>query len=302
MTSKSVWYEVPSEKNHYISVFKTSDDMWRYADTTPASSSAGHRSSRSENYEFRQVHSFGEAVGLGTTTGWAEGATKMRKARKRLRSINLNIHGSRRKRIISPVGGRVHIPRFLAGDVKHFIRHKRTRTPDGSNVSIGVECGMLGFTSSDEIINRGIAVSALVKAIEDMGISVELTGLHSANGTGGGGYLFTTAHKIKRAGSYVNDERIAMALAHPATHRCAVFSVRETIKKSIFEAQLGGSMGSTTDTPENTRSALGIDYHLGNINSGSFCWSTPTDEEITEWIMSTLKDITDAKGIKTLGR
>lgn len=300
MTPQSAWYEIPTEKHHFISVFRTTDDMWRYADTAPAPGTGGYRSSRNEDYDFRNVHTWEEAVRLGTVEGWLEGATRMRDARRRLRSINLTVRGARRRRIVSPVGGTIHIPRFLAGDVKHMVRHKKLRTGDGTNVSIGVECGMLSFTSSDEIINRGVAVSALVRAIEDMGISVELTALHSAQGTGSGGYLFTTAHKVKRAGSYVNDERIAMTLAHPATHRCAVFAVRETIKADIYENQLSGTMGRTVDTPESTRIELGIDYHLGNINAGSFCWDTPTDDQITEWIMSKLEAIKRSKNIKTL--
>jgi len=296
---KNTWKKVPGMPagNAYYCIFGSTDDLWHVGDAELETLESINRDSRNTgNKGWCGTESWEEAYDLGALRGWPDGARKMREMRSRINALHLSLLGSRRKKIIKPVGSRVHIPRFVAGDHNHMFRYKKRRTGDGTHVRFGVECGMLGFVSAEQAANRGIAVAALLKVVEDTGISVDLIALHTASCKGG---IMTCAHRVKKAGSYMNDERIAMALAHPSTHRRGAFAIRE-LWDDEFEKMVGNGYGSTRPTPAEVLKQMGIDHHITTIHADSMNWGSPSDKEIVGWVLRQFEAICTAKDIRAI--
>jgi hypothetical protein len=288
---KNPWSVIEEKGSKYlISVYDSVDQMWLDAREPVAMRS---RSSRDRGADWSGTDTFDEAFELGTRKGWLEGAQLATETRKKLGKIEAAMQGSRTFKFNTVVGGSVNIPRFVGGDKRHMTRRKRKRTGDGTHVTIGIECGMLGGVSAEACSQRGCALSALVRAIENTGISVELTALHTAS-TGGEWRSATTAVRVKRAGTYMNDERIAMALGNAASHRRGVFSIREMFPQ--FRQAFPG-YGSTCNTPEFIRERLHVDYHIYNIHDDSFRWGRASDEEVVKWVRERFDEIVKQKRI-----
>ena len=291
------------DDDNEVAVYDSIDSLWEDAaiKQTPAYVTGSSRQSRST----KPTKSWDLGVGfekgykLGTTEGWLEGAQTATRVRKQMKRLNARLEGSKVVRKDMVAGGTVNIGKFVGGAKKHMIRRKRIRTADGTHVTIGVENSALCYVESKEMVNRGCAISGLIQAIENMGISVELTQLHTSKSSVNysNDTRYTVAAKVKRAGTYMNDERIAMALGHPATFRRGVFGIKER-HPDFFEV-FGDGYGRTKETSEVVRKALGVDYHIRSIHDDQTEWGDITEDQMVAWVESKFDEVMKSKNIRT---
>jgi hypothetical protein len=285
-------WHTPKPRLH-LAYFNCVEDMWRASRDRECDGSGN--SSRTGSETFTETSSFEEAFAMGTSKGWVEGATQLRQITARLGRVNAILAGERITKSVSVAGPVLHPQRFIAGDKRHMTRKRRIRTADGTKIRLGVECATLGHMQATAYMTRGVAIAALVKVLENSGISVEVTGLWTSYDNKGD--VTSIVANIKKAGVMASDERMAMCMAHPSTFRRGCFGIKEARKD--FDSTFGCGYGSTTSMPEKYLKDLGVDHHIKDIHSDGVDWDSASDDEIVVWIRSTLDKIKEKKGIKS---
>lgn len=284
---------VTVDKGFEVARYNTLDAMWEDA-MLDERLGTGERSSRSGSKSFCGTKSIKEAYEMGTFRGWVEGAEKARKLLQDIPSLNKLLSGSRMVKRVRPVGGHVHMQRFVAGDKSHMITRKRMRTSDGTHISIGVESAAICWVTDEQIMNRGAAVTALVQALESKGLSTELSIISTIKGRENDTHVCQV--KVKPAGQYLNLERMAMGIGHPSTFRRGVFGIMERHER--FSKVFSYGYGSVKVMNKKQAEQIGLDYYVKGIDHDSMDWTANKPKAVTKWITDMYQAVLERKNIK----
>lgn len=161
--------------------------------------------------------------------GWSEGA-------EQVESLLDKVEGEIRKLLpmqrntMRPamVGGRVSVPAFLAGHPRQFLTLKR-EAATCKTITMAVNVGASCTVSAETMMRRGVAIAAVVRALEQRRVRVELVATITSYDKNYPGGCIAAAITIKRAADKLQADTVAFALAH--------FSFARRIGFACFEAQ-----------------------------------------------------------------
>jgi len=199
------------------------------AGTYASSTNAGHSPSQDWDLNCGWLG----ALGL-STYGWPEGRESLDEVRVAQRSM-LERGGASYEWDVT--GMAPDIAAFLTGDPEHFINWSDDEPRPA--VRIGYTGCYHAGTEAEEAVNMGGAVLTLVEALEAAGYAVELT---SGFRTIAEPYLTELNVVLKRSDEYVDLDRVAFALVHPAFFRRLYFRYLELLPADYQDA-LGGGYG-----------------------------------------------------------
>jgi hypothetical protein len=148
-------------------------------------------------------------------------------------------------------GESVDVGRYLSGEPECMI--SELVTPQ-SAVKVLVNISAASACDATIMFNRGIALAAIIHALQSSGRGVSLTIVE--NVTGGRGEHETTV-ELQRFGDYINPGRLAFWVAHPAALRRCVFRYNEQQSNAVrdqFGFRDGGGYGYPNEMSETARS------------------------------------------------
>lgn len=139
-------------------------------------------------------------------------------------------------------GFAVDMAAFLSGEAECMVYPVPTASPRSTKVvRIHYNTGAQAFVDPQAMINRGVAIIALVDALNGMGVNCEVW-TESACKPNSGRTLGTVLTCIKQAHEPADVNRLMFALANPAMHRRITFAARVASKLPNIEQ--GGDCSS----------------------------------------------------------
>lgn len=162
------------------------------------------------NTNFSQARTMAE-------TGWQEMGGELW---KQIASLAVKIDPGVRESF-DVTGEAVDVGRYLGGEPECMFT--QTITPM-SAVSVMVNISARYDANAEHIFNRGIAVAAVIHALQAAGRGVALSACESVSGAGGSHETFIT---LQEFGEYINPARLAFWAAHPAALRRCIFRYNE---------------------------------------------------------------------------
>lgn len=173
--------------------------------------------------------------------GWSEGAEKVKSLLDKVDDeVRAMLPEQRITQRPAMVGGRVSVPAYLAGHPKQFMQMKRIAA-QCKTVTLNVSVGISGGISSETYLIRGVALCALVQALERRRVRVELV-ISFANQVSSQSCPTGTigaAVVVKKATEKLMPDWIAFCLAHPAWHRRLNFAWKEGLPNDYVQKQGG---------------------------------------------------------------
>lgn len=252
-----------------------------YADETSQGFNGGSygiaSSRRNPTSEWFGKCSYEQAQEL-SRSGWSEGAQKvddlMDKVDDHIRAV---IPMTRSRLVPAMVGARVNVPAFLAGHPKQYIHQIKA---DGSTRTVRIAM-LLSASSSveaDTMIRRGVAVAAVVRALEARRVRCEVIGSFDNTGMDWAQPRLKIAVCIKKAADKLDPGAVAFALAHPAFYRRLGFAMWEGACQ-LNKGNMPGGYGSVP-----------MDFAIPDaLNLGSIpCY---TDASMQEFVTQQVKSI-----------
>jgi len=173
--------------------------------------------------------------------GWEEGRDKLYHANAKLSN------DSQRPELHYDVAGeRPDVARYVAGDPRHMISHKRR---DGHKpiITLVVNVTAAGMASADSMVNYGAALLSVIDTLENSGRRVEVIGGYITTSIGGAGKeVASITWMVKRAEDPVDLAALAFSLAHPAMSRRLGFAAMERMP---WRLKGGSGYGNATHIP-----------------------------------------------------
>lgn len=159
--------------------------------------------------------------------------------------------------VFDVAGGDVDVARFLAGEPECMVDYPLTKTSKvGRVITLCASITVSGAYTPEELIRRGMIVTALAFAIERLGHSVELWADHSV--TDDDGMRETQRIRVKGANDMVDPARIVFAYAHPGMLRRLAFAIQngmtgaEKVRFHVNTGRRGFPKRPAEDLPEGT--------------------------------------------------
>lgn len=193
---------------------------------------ANNASEKVRDEDWDNGHGLQDAIDCGLNGGyWPEGA-------QQLQSIDLSGDIAGSGYLTEPVidfgatGGAVDVGEYLSGSPECFYQQTEHLSAARRVVKIGVVSSAPSRTTSEQILNRGRSIMALVDTLELQGYSVQLDVLE--------GFFFgeRAAHSytitIKHAGETWAASTVAYPLAHAAFSRRLGFRALESEKNCTY--------------------------------------------------------------------
>ena len=161
--------------------------------------------------------------------GWPEGAAKIERLMDKVEQ-NIRKLLPLQRNILMPAmnGGRVSVPAYLAGRPKQYLA-LRKEAATCKTVTIAVNSSMSGDVTSEEVMRRGVAIAAAIRALEQRRVRVELVSLKCSEHSNFPGGTYASACVVKRAQDKLQPDMVAFALAHPAFPRRIGFAFAESV-------------------------------------------------------------------------
>ena len=157
-----------------------------------------------------------------------------------------------------------------------MVQRERETTDNGTGRVIRVVFNISATSNvrTSEIMKKGATVVGLIDLLERSGKRVELDLVCGA--TGGRGREVRTQVRIKDAGAPLDIERIAFAIAHPASLRRLAFSIWELATPTTRGAAgIGGGYGSPVRfTVSDGIYIDALDVHEFRSEAGRLAWVT----------------------------
>lgn len=182
--------------------------------------------SRTGSEDFTGTKTFDDAVTLARN-GWPDGTKKILALRASMDGAVRSLVNARASTYSYDMSGEfVDVGRFLSGEPECF----GIEVQDFGNISapivkIVANIGASGCVSTDALFMRGASIVAAIDILESLGRRVEVW---MAKGSK---HYSKKQHEIyvmlKQANQPLNIDRVAFAIAHPATLRRFCFSVME---------------------------------------------------------------------------
>lgn len=210
--------ETPRKRARYF--FDSLAEMGRWIEGTKRtwpsrdSESAGH----SASWDLGAGYS--DAVHMAKF-GWLDGAARSQSALKRLAP---SVPEPRNR--IDFVGYRPHVPRCVAGDVRHMVRKVKTRADNGRGkvLTLIVPVNAVAGVSAEHMANFGVAVAQYINQLERSNIRCEVIAAMTSIVSG---WRVSACVRIKSAGQPLDLAVMAFAIGHPAMFRRLGFAIRE---------------------------------------------------------------------------
>ena len=185
------------------------------------------------NTNFSQARTMAE-------TGWQEKAGDLW---KQVAGLAVKIDPGVRE-CFDVTGEAVDVGRYLGGEPECMFTQIITPM---SAVSVVMNISARSNANAEYIFNRGIAVAAVIHALQSAGRGVALTVCESVKGGGESHETFIT---LQEFGEYINPARLAFWTAHPAALRRCIFRYNEQQSDAIrdqFGFHSSGGYGNPQD-------------------------------------------------------
>lgn len=184
-------------------------------------------------------------------------------------------------------GGEVAVPLYLAGEPEH-LRDAFLVPSLGRTVRIAIQTSTSGGVDSSTILKRGAAVLALVEALQELRVGVEVWAINSISGWDGG-------VRLTEASMPFDTASIAFAIAHPAMQRRVFFALQEHEQDAArLGCVLGGGYGGDSrgfgyyngTASKEFLTEMEFDVHVTSGSSGGLVGNMDTNP--AEWVRRTL--------------
>jgi hypothetical protein len=268
--------------NKVIDKFNSFSELLSYANTSPH---LDHHSNTGSSSFCGGTNNLAEAVKLATE-GWHD----ERDALDRMLRVMQDQIGERfqtvKRSYNSVHGSRVDMGRFLGGRPDHMVAYRKVATTSqGKICRLILDYGANGSTSADDMLKRGVTITALVDLLATMGISIELWGETTVKV--GSDQTHTTLVQMHDPREPLDIDSLMYAIAHPAMLRRLTFSVREKWSGKGGASKMS-SHGHGTSIPITFAEELQCDVVLNRIEHGG---NNDIIKKPVEWIMQTIKGL-----------
>lgn len=206
-----------------------------------ASSSAPHSTMRSSsknvygNYSWDLGTDLNQAIKL-LENGWPEGSKKVTELSAELGVENLV---EQTCTILEPdfSGSILDVGEYINGNPEHFLEYTESEVPKPV-IKICVPLSISACENAQSLVNRGVAMLALIDAIELTGASTEVwvNSYISAKDQ----YRILSEIKIKASEEPFDVDKLAFIIAHPAFYRRIYFSFVENMNNRIVSDIVNG--------------------------------------------------------------
>lgn len=193
----------------------------------------GHKKSTSMSWDLNT--SFDGIIEI-LESGWNEGSKKVVELSAQLGIENLV---DQTQTILEPdfSGSILDVGEYINGNPEHFLEYTESEVPK-QVVKICVPLTISGGENAQSLINRGVAMLALIDAIELTGVSTEVW-MNVYIGIRGDGNLLTEL-KVKSSDEPFDVDKLACIIAHPAFFRRVYFSFVENMNEEIVNNIVNG--------------------------------------------------------------
>jgi len=179
--------------------------------------------------------------------GWPEGVERARRLQMILSEPlqTLGLTGLMEEEELDVTGASVDVGLFCEGEPECMVDFIEQDAPRSRVVKLYVQINCLASVQPETIMRRGVAIAAIVDALEERGLQIELWAVDCTNTwgtppeTGDRDHLLRMACMVKEAGQPLPLDRIAFALGHPGFYRAISFANR---------SRIAGAQGGTTVT------------------------------------------------------
>jgi hypothetical protein len=183
-------------------------------------------------------------------------------------------------------GAFVDVGAFLSGEPECMIDPRpRPERQGGKVIRIHYNTGALAVVGGQTMMDRGVAVLALIDALTMLGASVEVNVETSSRQRG---KTITVLGKVKEAHEPLDVNRLTFILGHPAMHRRINWQTRAAFRLSGCQ-----NGGDTPSCPITMADEVGADVIVGADHSNN----DPIVANPQKWILETLRglgfDVTD---------
>lgn len=167
-------------------------------------------------------------------TGWKEGTALLQQEIKSFENI-MPSRRVRRETVMDITGpGVLDFGRWATGHPEAWMVQQESEVADSHNgniIRMVFNISSSSGVSTGEMMRKGATVVGLIDLLEQAGKRVELD---LVSGTRGSGHSIRTVLRVKESSAPVDIERLAFALANPASFRRVCFSLWE---QAPFEAR-----------------------------------------------------------------
>lgn len=268
--------------NKVIDKFNSFSELLAYANTNPHLEES---SNTGDAIWHGGTTNLAEAVKLATE-GWHEERDSLDKMLRVLQEQIGERFQTVKRSYNSVHGGRVDMGRFLGGRPDHMVAYRKVATTaQGKICRLILDYGANGNTPAEQMLKRGVTITALVDLLATMGISIELWGETTIKV--GKEQTHTTLVQMHDPREPLDIDSLMYAIAHPAMLRRLTFSVREKwsgeggVRKMV-------SHGHGSSIPITFAKELQCDVVLNRIEHGG---SDDIINKPVEWIMQTIKGL-----------
>ena len=191
-------------------------------------------------------------------------------------------------------GAYVDVGLYCDGEPECMVEWEEKIMPNSRIIRIAVQINFLSDVGAAGAMRRGVAIAAMVDALEMAGLQVELwavdctrspSGALSKRGADGADRnLHRTAVRVKEAGEPVALDRVALAIGHPAYFRVMHFEARQRIK--------GTEGGNTASVPEHVAEAG--ELIVPPMNRDAEMEHFSNDEKACEWACEQFSALIDS--------
>ena len=251
------------------------------------------RTESDERTEFAGTRSFDEALSL-VNHGWVEGRSKLVKG---VESLALKKDLATMPAFIYDVAGaRPEVPLAVAGDPCCMWDANPLQDAKAPVLRFIVSSSASCYWNSDALIRWGTSILSVIDSLEANGrCTVELSVAKSTIDWESKRRLeFIT--KVKNAGSHIDFDVMAFAIAHPSMLRRIGFACSERIHEDNMEEHMGDGYGKPTTLSED---ALDGAFYIPGVDSCGIdrsLISTPNkDKELFEAVMTGFQRLVDGK-------
>lgn len=211
--------------------------------------------------------------------GWDEGAQRALRLRLEVRDRidSLGIEGMDAVESYDVCGAYVDVGAYCEGEPECMVEYEEQMMPRQRVARIFVQINYNGGMDVPQIERRGVAISAVVDALEGHGMQCEVWAVDSVRrGSWGSGNLLLHAICVKKAGQLLPMDRIAYMLGHPSAFRGLLAACRHTLH--------GFTFGGAEPMPEEYRETNELYFPCPRHHESQ--WDS--DDKAMDWVVETV--------------
>lgn len=239
---------------HYRQTFHSLPELSDYVETHKSAYGYASSSYRSD----WAGASFKESIDM-LTMGWPEGLQQALPIAESAITHIEKVHPIKKARSRpNVVGGSVIVPNYLSG-IPTMMMHRETAHTSNRVVAMIAAICCPGAISSDEMMRRGTAITALALALERAGLNTELWIDCSFGNTPTKQNQIRV--QVKGAGDIVDASKIAYAVGHPSFARNICYPAWSEAKYPYYNGSGSGTAGIYIEPTEFETGVGSEEYH-----------------------------------------